>query len=137
MLGRALARLRAALRGVPDVLRALGRLSVGRSAPRDLGAVLLTLHAAAEAIPQDQDPPQPQASDVTGTVPTAANGQKLANVAVPATERLPDAIGTNSLRSAALKGDPTAAYEVGVRYAEGKGIAANYEEAAKWYDRAA
>jgi len=41
------------------------------------------------------------------------------------------------LRTAAMKGDPTAAYEVAVRFAEGKGVATNYEEAAKWYDRAA
>ena len=41
------------------------------------------------------------------------------------------------LRAAALKGDPTAAYEIGVRFAEGKGVPVNYDEAAKWYDRAA
>jgi localization factor PodJL len=58
-------------------------------------------------------------------------------VQVPPTERLPDAVGGPVLRSAALKGDPTAAYEVGVRFAEGKGIAPNLDEAAKWYDRAA
>jgi len=58
-------------------------------------------------------------------------------VQVPSTERLPDAIGGPVLRAAALKGDPAAAYEVGVRFAEGKGIAPNLDEAAKWYDRAA
>ena len=48
MLGQptTVAELRAALRGVPDVARALGRLSVGRAAPRDLGAVAQTLAAA-------------------------------------------------------------------------------------------
>ncbi len=45
----ALARLRAALRGVPDLARALGRLSVGRAAPRDLGAIVQGLSAAREA----------------------------------------------------------------------------------------
>ncbi len=45
----ALADLRAALRATPDVSRALGRLSVGRAAPRDLAAVGQAL-AAAEAI---------------------------------------------------------------------------------------
>ena len=44
-----LARLRAALRTLPDLPRALGRLALGRAAPRDLGAVLAALHAAAEA----------------------------------------------------------------------------------------
>ncbi len=45
----ALADLRAALRAVPDVVRALGRLSVGRAAPRDLAAVSQTLAAAQAA----------------------------------------------------------------------------------------
>ncbi len=79
-------------------------------------------------------------ADITGTIPVApmmpANG-KLAIVQIPPTERLPDTIGGPVLRAAALKGDPTAAYEIGVRFAEGKGIAPNLDEAAKWYDRAA
>src|SRR6202030_165494 len=33
--------------------------------------------------------------------------------------------------------DAAAAYEIGVRFAEGKGVAPNFDEAAKWYDRAA
>src|SRR6202040_1216335 len=56
---------------------------------------------------------------------------------IPPAERLPDAIGGPGLRADALKGDPTAAYEIGVRYAEGKGVASNFDEAAKWYERAA
>ena len=44
-----LARLRDTLRGLPDLPRALGRLALGRAAPRDLGAVLATLRAAAMA----------------------------------------------------------------------------------------
>jgi len=46
--------------------------------------------------------------------------RKLTTVQVPPTERLPDAIGGPVLRAAALKGDPSAAYEIGLRYAEGK-----------------
>ena len=56
---------------------------------------------------------------------------------IPPSERLPDSIGGPLLRAAALRGDPAAAYEIGVRYAEGKGVASNLDEAAKWYDRAA
>ena len=41
-----LARLRDALRGLPDLPRALGRLALARAAPRDLGAVLQTLRTA-------------------------------------------------------------------------------------------
>ncbi len=66
-----------------------------------------------------------------------ATGVKLAMIAVPPSERLPDGIGGPALRAAALKGDPAAAYEIGVRFAEGKGVAADLDQAAKWYDRAA
>ena len=45
----ALAGLRASLRGVPDLLRALGRVSVGRATPRDLGAILMSASAARES----------------------------------------------------------------------------------------
>src|SRR5260370_30408150 len=64
-------------------------------------------------------------------------GRKRTTVQAPPTERLPDAIGGPVLRAAALKGDPSAAYEIGLRYAEGKGVASNFDDAAKWYDRAA
>jgi localization factor PodJL len=80
------------------------------------------------------------ASDITGAIPlqpAAPAGSKFTAVQVPPTERLPDAIGGPMLRAAALKGDAAAAYEIGVRYAEGKGVAPNLDEAAKWYDRAA
>jgi DNA mismatch repair protein MutS len=43
-----LARLRTALRGTPDLVRALGRLGLARGTPRDLGAVLAALAAADE-----------------------------------------------------------------------------------------
>jgi localization factor PodJL len=94
---------------------------------------------ASVAIPQG--PAAPVASnDVTGAISASQaslGGRKLGQVQVPPSENLPDAIGGPMLRAAALKGDPTAAYEVGVRFAEGKGVAQNFDEAAKWYDRAA
>jgi localization factor PodJL len=95
---------------------------------------------ASVAIPQNAITPSGSAaSDVTGAIPLSqvSGANKLSMIAVPPTERLPDAIGGPVLRAAVLKGDPTAAYEVGVRFAEGKGVAANYDEAAKWFDRAA
>ena len=114
----------------------IGRQSLNNAAPSAADG------AASAAIPQAPAPPSaPPApdGDVTGTIPTVQAtpiGSKPTPVQVP-TERLPDAIGGPVLRAAALKGDPTAAYEVGVRFAEGKGVAPNFDEAAKWYDRAA
>ncbi len=79
-------------------------------------------------------------NDITGSIPASqagSNGRKLATVQVPPSEKLPDMIGGAVLRAAALKGDATAAYEVGMRFADGKGVAQNFDEAAKWLDRAA
>jgi localization factor PodJL len=113
----------------------IGRQSLNIAAPD------VSDSSASVAIPQvPAIPSASPASDVTGTIPTmpsASSNRKLAMVQIPATERLPDAIGGPLLRAAALKGDPTAAYEIGMRYAEGKGVAQSFDEAAKWYDRAA
>ncbi|CCE07479.1 conserved hypothetical protein [Bradyrhizobium sp. STM 3843] len=112
----------------------IDRQSYNRSMPTEAETIAML------AIPPDEDKSAAApaaAADVTGTIPTAANGQRLGMIQVPPTERLPDAIGGPVLRNAALKGDPTAAYEVALRFAEGKGTAPNLDEAAKWYDRAA
>jgi localization factor PodJL len=114
-----------------------GRQSLNNAAPATSGA------AASVTIPQiPQAPQMPQVpapatsgNDITGAIPPSS--RQAALVQLPQGERLPDAIGGPNLRAAALRGDAAAAYEVGVRFAEGKGVAQNIEEAAKWYDRAA
>lgn len=78
--------------------------------------------------------PETTSADVTGTI---RDGHTLEPAATPPSESLPDSIGGATLRTAALQGDAAAAFEVGVRYAEGKGVTVNYDEAAKWYERAA
>jgi len=113
----------------------IGRQSLNNSAPNAADG------AASVAIPQTMvGRSASSANDVTGTIPAmqapSGNG-RLALIPIPPTERLPDGIGGPVLRAAALTGDPTAAYEIGVRFAEGKGVASNFDEAAKWYDRAA
>lgn len=50
---------------------------------------------------------------------------------------LPIQIGSRTLRTAALAGKAEAQYEVGARYAEGRGVTQNYTEAAKWFRKAA
>jgi localization factor PodJL len=115
----------------------INRQSFNTSVPDNADSV------ASAPIPQSAAAPSGSpaaAGDITGTIPTGLPGSvspKLGMVQIPSTERLPDAIGGPVLRTAALKGDATAAYEIGLRYAEGKGVASNFEEAAKWYDRAA
>ncbi len=118
----------------------IGRQSFNAPAP---GAP----ESASAPIPQVTPPPTPPTppADITGTIPqpepaaatAPMSGRKLTTIQIPAGEQLPEAIGGAVLRNAALKGDPAAAYEVGVRYAEGKGVPASYDDAAKWYERAA
>jgi len=49
----------------------------------------------------------------------------------------PAAIGPVALRDASAAGDPLAIFEIGNRYAEGKGVKADMAEAARWYEKAA
>ncbi|MGQ0682005.1 hypothetical protein [Bradyrhizobium sp.] len=116
----------------------LGRQSNNSSAPNMLDGSQITITQGASAPVAAPAP----ASDITGSIPPAPapvppKGGRLGQVQVPPTEQLPEGIGGPVLRSAALKGDASAAYEIGMRFAEGKGIPVNLDEAAKWYDRAA
>jgi localization factor PodJL len=120
------------------------------SAPSAPAPVMPSMTSPTPIGRQSMNAPAPAAAlvnvasaDITGTIPapqvSSAPGasRPLTPVSIPAGERLPDSIGGPVLRNAALKGDASAAYEVGLRFAEGKGVTANYDEAAKWYDRAA
>ena len=78
-------------------------------------------------------PPAQPKNDVTGSIPARAKGPQLA----PMTDQLPLAIGGPQLRSAAAGGDVGAAYEVALRFAEGRGVPMNLTEAARWFERAA
>jgi localization factor PodJL len=72
----------------------------------------------------------------TGAIQTAA--APAGTEAAPDGEGgLPSGIGTPALRAAAIAGDPVAAYEIGVRYLEGRGTRANLSEATSWLERAA
>jgi len=119
----------------------LGRQSNNSTAPNTLDSAQVTIPSAPAPAAAPVATP-PVNNDVTGTIPAATSAPppisgKLGTIQIPPGEKLPDAIGGPALRAAAMKGDPAAAYEVGMRYAEGKGVAANLDEAAKWYGRAA
>ncbi|PYB77623.1 peptidoglycan-binding protein [Rhizobium wuzhouense] len=64
--------------------------------------------------------PQPAAVSVAAAAPAA-------EIVVPAEITPP------SLSIAAKNGDPQALFEIGARYTEGRGVASNFAEAAKWY----
>src|SRR5262249_27515903 len=77
-------------------------------------------------------------NDVTGTASSAATSQQMPS---PSAAKAPDrnervASGT-ALQAALAAGDPAAAYEMGCRFAEGRGGAINIQQATMWFDRAA
>jgi localization factor PodJL len=116
----------------------LGKQSNNYTAPNTLDGSQITITQGANA---------PVAApiggnEITGSLPPTPlpappKGGRFSQVQVPPTEQLPDGIGGPLLRNAAMKGDASAAYEIGLRFAEGKGVPVNLDEAAKWYDRAA
>ena len=88
--GEATAALRAALRGAPDMARALGRLSLGRGSPRDLGAIRDGL-AAAQQIAGMIAGAAPLAELAAACqVPPALPAQLAAALTDPAPARLED-----------------------------------------------
>ncbi|UNK37789.1 peptidoglycan-binding protein [Shinella sp. H4-D48] len=50
---------------------------------------------------------------------------------------VPEAITPASLANAAKDGDPLALFEIGARYTDGRGVAVDLKEAARWYELAA
>jgi len=52
-------------------------------------------------------------------------------------ELVPAGLGPVALRAAAARGEPKAQFEVGLRYAQARGVERNFGEAAKWFSRAA
>jgi localization factor PodJL len=89
-----------------------------------------------------------QNADITGSIgrnPIKQNPIKPAPTVSPVAsapakseaDKLPIALGSARLRNAAIGGDAAAAYEVATRFSEGRGIPADTEEAARWYERAA
>lgn len=112
----------------------IGRQSQNNAAPVPATSPGSSASVEIPSAPAAASPPA--SGEVTGAL-SGTSRAKLGLVQVPPSERLPDGIGGPALRTAAMKGDATAAYEVAVRFAEGKGVATNYDEAAKWYDRAA
>jgi localization factor PodJL len=92
------------------------------------------------APPAPSAPPTVTKGDVTSSIPEAAASQDAGpsgEPAPPSREHLPLAIGGARLRNAAITGDAGAAYEVAVRFAEGRGVPVNLKEAAHWFAQAA
>jgi localization factor PodJL len=70
-------------------------------------------------------------------LPTATTNSASANAPELPADSLPPTIGGPVLRAAAIAGDMAAQFEIGVRFAEGHGVAPNPREAARWLEFAA
>jgi localization factor PodJL len=105
----------------------------------------LDLSPTAPNLPSLLNPPLLESkSDVTGSIPRTPDSASASRQAVPPqpaspqiSDGLPTAIGGPRLRAAATGGNGAAAYEVAVRFAEGRGVPISLEDAARWFERAA
>jgi localization factor PodJL len=76
---------------------------------------------------------------VTGSIrPPAEIAAADAAAARPSgADKLPAAIGSSTLRNAAVKGDPAAEFEIAARFADGRGMPQDWTAASEWFERAA
>jgi localization factor PodJL len=93
---------------------------------------------AQTASASEPTPPSPVLASAPARPAPAAQAAfaQAAKEVLPAPE-VPQEIGNASLRMAAEAGDPKAFFEIGNRYAEGRGVAEDPAEAARWYQAAA
>jgi localization factor PodJL len=101
-------------------------------------------------------PSAPRPADITGTLPSRVPPPALslpisapapqppvqsessqASLSNSAIENLPVTIGGPALRAAAIAGDTAAEFEVAVRFAQGRGVPPDQQQAAHWFTLAA
>ncbi|MFY9834934.1 MAG: hypothetical protein WAK55_00415 [Xanthobacteraceae bacterium] len=100
-------------------------------------------HRSAEitgTLPSRTPPPPPPLalpiSAPTATPPPQAETSQ-ASLSDSAVENLPVTIGGPTLRAAAIAGDTSAEFEVALRFARGRGVPADQQQAAHWLELAA
>ncbi|MEO0791164.1 MAG: hypothetical protein AAFY27_01325, partial [Pseudomonadota bacterium] len=74
----------------------------------------------------------PDAPTTASPIAPSAGTTERAGAMMP-----PAKIGPASLRTAAANGNPSAEFEVGARFAEGRSVPQDFKQAATWYERAA
>ena len=114
--------------------------SIDLLAPPDQTVHIATVPAKTERDAALQPSEDTSGNDITGSIPeAAAKGAKRSSAkeTVASTNDLPTDIGSSRLRQAALAGDSAAAYEIAMRFAEGRGVTTDLTQAAHWFERAA
>jgi localization factor PodJL len=84
----------------------------------------------------DPEPGEATVSDPAGSA-AAPIEETLPETDQDALAAIPVDAGPIALREAAATGDPKAYFEIGNRYAEGRGVSEDMTEAAGWYEKAA
>jgi localization factor PodJL len=125
----------------PDASSVTGRSSSITVPPTSLPAPIPTQPPTVAAPEPQTTASAAPAAEITGSIPPVAIAPKPLTTP-PATpvlspaERLPAAFA-GSLRAAAAKNDAAAEYEIGARYAGGRGVPQDAVAAAEWFERAA
>jgi len=102
--------------------------------PRQNGDLVVSSASSEPPATGSVRPPSLVAMPLTTATATAPTAPAMPS---PATDKLQATIGGAALRAAAIKGDPTAEFEVAVRLAEGRGVPQDLSAAAQWFERAA
>lgn len=94
---------------------------------------------AAPVAPVEAGAPEPASRPAAGAAGPIDQQQASANAAPTAAPAIavPAGIGPQPLAEAAASGNPQALFEIGTRFTEGHGVAADQQEAARWYRMAA
>ena len=108
--------------------------------PIEVAPTLAEAPASADAASTDWLENDEVVSSVTPQEPEIVEDAAEDQVTQPAADALaaiPVEAGPVALREAASAGDPKAMFEIGNRYAEGRGVTEDMAKAAEWYARAA
>jgi localization factor PodJL len=81
-------------------------------------------------------PEEPETTGAIKSAKTSAPAPAQGTAPARAAAELPNAIGLAPLRAAALAADPVAAYEIGARWFEGRGVQVNTAEGRRWFETA-
>ncbi|HEX3440873.1 MAG TPA: hypothetical protein VHT93_11050 [Pseudolabrys sp.] len=122
----------------PATTQSVNPQTISPATPRNANQSAQGLPLSMLAPPMLMSPAAQNKGDVTGSIPRSGrDAAAAAMMPAPMLGGLPIAIGSARLRDAAAGGDANAAYEIAARFAEGRGIPASLEDAARWYERAA
>ncbi len=105
--------------------------------PMEDTAALAEAPPAASAAAEDADLEPMPAAPTPPAVAHAQPAEPVKAAPAPAAITVPADAGPAPLRDAATGGDPKALYEIGMRFAEGRGVKADPKKAAEWYEKAA